>query len=59
MTTTVLELIEKLQSYPANALLAIRNDDEDEFAIVDYLPGKNTLVLVISETEDEEEDDEE
>ena len=48
MTTTVQELTQKLQSFPANLVLLLTDEDEQKFTIVDLVEGVNVLNIVIS-----------
>ncbi|MEH2197407.1 hypothetical protein [Nostoc sp.] len=56
MTTTVLELITNLKHYPDNTVVVIRDVDDVEFAIVDFVAGTDGVTIVIGETVDGEED---
>lgn len=53
MTRTVSELIENLQGYPGNLVISLKDVEEQEFSIISFTPGANTLTLVISEEEEE------
>ncbi|MEH2307809.1 hypothetical protein [Nostoc sp.] len=57
MTTTVLELIENLKHYPGATKLNIKDVDDGEFAIVDFVAGIDGLTIVIGESEDGEEEE--
>ena len=57
MTTTVLEMLENLKHYPGATHLNIRDVDDEEFAIVDFVAGTDGLTIVIGEKVDEGEDE--
>ncbi|MEH2331554.1 hypothetical protein [Nostoc sp.] len=57
MTTTVQELIETLQGFPANSVIAIADVDDVEFAIVGFNPGGNEVIIVIGEKVEPEPDE--
>ncbi len=60
MTITVQGLIEKLQSFPGDAEIAIEDSaDDQEFSIVNFALGDNKLTIVIRSEEEEDEEDEE
>ncbi|MBX9259408.1 hypothetical protein H1Q63_36750 [Desmonostoc muscorum CCALA 125] len=58
MTITVQQLIEKLQSFPGNAVVALRDADDEPLFITAFEPGVNELKIVISDDSEEEEDEE-
>ena len=60
MTTTVQQLIENLQQFPDASVVAVKDVDDQEFAIVGFNPGDNTVTIVITDElrHDEEEDEE-
>ncbi|MHC5823136.1 MAG: hypothetical protein ACYT04_46715 [Nostoc sp.] len=57
MTITVQQLIQKLQGFRDDSLISIRDTDNDEFFLSNFIPRGNILTIVIS-TEEEEEDGE-
>ncbi len=58
MTITVQGLIEKLQGYPGDAELAIENlEDDQQFFIASLAPGDNKLTIVITDQEEEEDEE--
>ena len=57
MTLTVQQLIEKLQGFPADSVIAFEDlEDDQEFFIVSLNPGDNRLTIVISGEDLEEEE---
>lgn len=53
--TTVKELIEKLQEFPPDAVIAIEDlDDDQEYFIASFGRGDNQLTIVITSEEEEE-----
>ncbi|MEH1811941.1 MAG: hypothetical protein V7K26_03610 [Nostoc sp.] len=59
MTTTVLELLDNLKHYPGATGLNIKDVDDQEFAIVDYVAGIDGLTIVIGSKVESEPDEEE
>jgi hypothetical protein len=59
MTTTVLELIENLKHYPGVTKVNIKDVDDVEFAIVDYVAGTDGVTILIGSKIDGEGDEEE
>ena len=58
MTITVQGLIEKLQGYPGDAEIAIENlEDDHEFFIASLGMGDNRLTIVITDQEEEEDEE--
>ncbi|MEH1874117.1 hypothetical protein [Nostoc sp.] len=58
MTLTVQELIEKLQAFPADSVIAFEDlEDDQEFFLVSLNPGDNRLTIVISGEDLEEEEE--
>ena len=58
MTTTVQQLIENLQQFPAASVVAVKDVDDEEFAIVGFNPGGNGVTIVIGSKVESEPDDE-
>lgn len=59
MTITVQELITKLQGFRSDAVIALKNVDNEDFYILSFVPKGNILNIVISEEPETEEEDEE
>lgn len=59
MTTTVLELLESLKHYPGVTKVNIKDVDDEEFAITDFVAGTDGITIVIGSIVDEEPDEEE
>ncbi|MEH1911264.1 hypothetical protein [Nostoc sp.] len=57
MTTTVLELIKNLKHHTDDTVVTIKDVDDLEFAIVDFVLETGGLTIVIGEKEDAEEED--
>jgi hypothetical protein len=57
MTTTVLELIENLKHYPGATEVTIKDVDDEEFAIVDFLTRIDGMTIVIGSKVDGEGDE--
>lgn len=57
MTTTVLELLKNLKHHTDNTVVTIRDVDDQEFAIVDFVLDAGGLSIVIGEKEEEEEEE--
>ncbi|BAY74165.1 hypothetical protein NIES25_05750 [Nostoc linckia NIES-25] len=57
MTTTVQQLIEKLQGFPDNSVIVIKAAaDEQQFLITDFNLEDNFLNIILSSQEEEEEE---
>ena len=58
MTTTVQELIANLKHHPDNTVVTIKDVEDQEFAIADFILGADGLNIVIDTKEEAEEEDE-
>ena len=58
MTTTVQQLAQKLQDLHDNAVIAVKTDDDQEFAIIDLRLENGSLSIVITDEDEEEEEEE-
>jgi hypothetical protein len=57
MIITVQELIEKLQGFPANSVIALEDLYNDvEFFIASFNPGDNRLTIGITDQAEEDEE---
>ncbi|MHC5713804.1 MAG: hypothetical protein ACYTX0_17070 [Nostoc sp.] len=56
MTTTVLELIKNLKHHTDQTVVTIKDVDDEEFAIVDFILEANGLSIVIGEKVESEEE---
>ena len=59
MTTTVQQLAQKLQDLRDDAVIAVKDDGEQDFRIVDLRLEKGSLTIVISDEEDEGDEEDE
>ncbi len=59
MTTTVLELVKNLKHHTDQTVVTIKDVDDLEFAIVDFILEAGGLTMVIGEKSDSEEGEEE
>ncbi|MEH2445832.1 MAG: hypothetical protein V7K18_08615 [Nostoc sp.] len=56
MTTTVQELIANLKHHPDNTVVTIKDVDDQEFAIVDFVLENYILNIIIGEKVEVEEE---
>ena len=59
MTTTVQQLAQKLQDLRDDAVITVKDDGEQDFRIVDLRLEKGSLTIVISDEEDEGDEEDE
>lgn len=54
--TTVAELIQELQNFPSDALISIKDSEDNPFLIVGFQAGTDGVDIIIDDDESDEDD---